>query len=215
MHAAPDLAVVVVCTLACDTAAAINAAWNAGVGAVALHQYDDIVLAVRRALRKARFNAASRSVMTELAAHTSARGRRIIRCCLRCAHRRATVSLIASALGVCRRTLERQCRGAGLPLPEELIGWCRLLMVEKTSRGRHGTLERVSKGFGFQGAADMRTKLKRRTGLTLRQVRDLGGLTELFKQPVLLQPHALELERLRVLPLNVERVGPSVEQLAP
>lgn len=94
---------------------------------------------------------------------------------------------MASALGMCRRTLERQCRGAGLPQPEQLIGWCRLLMVEEITRARHGMLERVSKGFGFQGAADMRTKLKRRTGFTLRQVRDVGGLTELFKERVLLQ----------------------------
>lgn len=76
-------------------------------------------------------------------------------------------------------------------------------------------LERVSTCFGFQCAADLRTKLKRRTGLTLRQVRSLGGLTELFKLRVLLQRPAPELERLRVVPLDVEPVGGSVEQFAP
>lgn len=75
-------------------------------------------------------------------------------------------------------------------------------------------LERVSKGFGFQGAADMRTKLKRRTGLTLRKVRDVGGLTELFKERVLLQPRTAELERLRVTTLHVDTVGGSAEQVA-
>lgn len=76
-------------------------------------------------------------------------------------------------------------------------------------------LERVSKVFGFQGAADMRTKLKRRTGLTLQQVRDLGGLTELFKERVLLQRHTPELNLVRLIPLDVEGVGGSVEQFAP
>lgn len=207
---------VVVCTVRPNTTAgAIKAAWNAGVSAVALHPHDDVLLAVRRSLRDAMLNVASRSAMTKLAPHASAPGRRIVRCCLRRAHRGATVSLIASALGMSRRTLERQCRRAVLPLPEELIGWCRLLMVEEITRGQHGMLERVSKVFGFQGAADMRTKLKRRTGLTLHQVRDLGGLTELFKERVLLQRRTPELDRLRVIPLDVETVGGSVEQFAP
>lgn len=214
VHAAPDLAVVVVCTLRCETALAITAAGNAGVGAVTLHQHDNIVLAVRRALRTARFNAAIRRTMTELAPHLSATGHRILRCCLYHAQPGATVSRIASALGMCRRTLERQCHGAGLPLPEELIGWCRLVMVEETTRGRYGTLERVCKRVGFQGAADMRTKLKRRTGLTLQQARESGGLTKLFKERFLLQRRAPELDRLRVIPLDVEVVDEPVEQFA-
>ena len=87
-------------------------------------------------------------------------------------------------------------------------------MVEETTRGRHGTLERMSKRVGFQGAADMRTKLKRRTGLTLQQARESGGLTELFKERVLLQRRAPELDLLRAISLNVETVDRPVEQFA-
>jgi len=122
---------------------------------------------------------------------------------------------MATALGVCRRTLERQCRAAGLPLPEELIAWCRLLMVVEITEGRRGTLDVVSKRFGFQGAADVRTKLKRRTGLTLRQVRELGGLTELFRERVLLQRRTLGLQRPSVVPLDVEMPDRSLKQFSP
>ena len=214
VDAAPDHPVIVVCTLGRYTAAAIIAASHAGVRTVVLHPYDNIALAVRRSLRNVNLIASSRRAMAHLGPHMSASARRIVRHCLRRAHRGPTVSSIASALGVCRRTLERQCRAAGLPLPEELIAWCRLIMVLEIAKGRRGTLDQVSKRFGFQGAADVRTKLKRRTGMTLRQVRELGGLTDLFKERLLLQRRVLELELPRRTPLDVE-AGGSVKQLAP
>jgi hypothetical protein len=214
VRTAPDLPVIVVCTLSRYTSAAIVAASHIGVRNVALHPYDDIALVARRAIRNARLESVRRRALT-LLAPLIASGLRIVRHCLRRAHRGSLVSHMASALGVCRRTLERQCRAAGLPLPEELIAWSRLLMVLEVSKGRHGALERVSKRFGFQGAADMRTKLKRHTGLTLRQVEELGGLTDLLKEHVLLQRRTLGLEEPRGLSVDVETAGLSLKQFFP
>lgn len=88
-------------------------------------------------------------------------------------------------------------------------------MVLEISKGRRGSLDHVSQRFGFQGAADMRTKLKRRTGLSLRQVQELGGLTSLFTDHVLLQRRSLGLDESRALPLDVETAGWSLKQLSP
>jgi len=66
-------------------------------------------------------------------------------------------------------------------------------MVMEFTRSGYGGVDELSKRFGFQGAADMRTKLKRRTGLTVQRARTTGGLAELFLRRV-------AAERTAVLP---------------
>jgi AraC-like DNA-binding protein len=173
VEAMPDVRLLVVCTPGRYTMAAARAAWRAGVQTVALHPYNDITLAVRRAFGRRRFDRAERRLLTPLTSVLSERACRIIRCCLRRAYRQPTVERLANVLRISGRTFERRCREEGLPLPEELITRCRLLMAVEIARSSHASLDRTSKRFGFHGAADLRTKLKRHTGLTVRQARVL------------------------------------------
>ena len=210
VRGAMGIHLVVVCQLGKHAGAAITAALRAGAEVAVLYPYEDVAAPVRRALGGYEVNATVGRLQVQMRDRLSAKGERIVFCCMRLAHRQPTVELVAETLGICRRTLERQCRASELPLPENLIGWCRLMMVMELSRSGHGSVDDLSKRFGFQGAADMRTKLKRRTGLTVRGVRMRGGLAELFLQHISAQRGVTASSDQRRLHLDdgLERAAP-------
>lgn len=104
----------------------------------------------------------------------------LIRRCLPHVRQPISVQHLASELGMSRRTLGRHCISAQLPQPEELIASCRLMLVWHRVRMAGESLEDVALEYGFAGASDVRTRIKRHTGLTLDQIRSRGGLALVF-----------------------------------
>jgi AraC-like DNA-binding protein len=86
----------------------------------------------------------------------------------------ATVPTLARAALCSPRTLRRTLRGAGLPPPEELLAWRRLLHAARLlDDGR--SADGVARALDFSSGSALRKSLKRHTGLRPRELGRLGG----------------------------------------
>lgn len=148
---------------------------NAGVSALIVSGVDDVGVALRGALASAQDDATARRAMTELAAVVPEPARVVVEYCLAHARQGPTVADVARALGMHRKTLCARLVRAGLPSPQGVIGWCRLLhaahMMEDVSR----PLEHIALQLNFSSAASLRNMLARYTGLRPQEVRQGGG----------------------------------------
>jgi AraC-like DNA-binding protein len=90
----------------------------------------------------------------------------------------ATVSELARAALCSPRTLRRTLRRAGLPTPEELLAWRRLLHAARLlDDGR--SADGVARTLGFSSGSALRKSLRRHTGLRPRELCRQGGFTAL------------------------------------
>lgn len=148
---------------------------NAGVSALIVRGMDDEGIALRDALVSAQDDATARRAMAELAAVVPEPARVVVEYCLTHARQAPTVADVARALGMHRKTLCARLVRAGLPSPQGVIGWCRLLhaahMMEDVSR----PLEHIALQLEFSSAASLRNMLHRYTGLRPNEVRQNGG----------------------------------------
>ena len=90
----------------------------------------------------------------------------------------ATVCELARAALCSPRTLRRTLRGAGLPTPEELLAWRRLLHAARLlDDGR--SADGVARTLGFSSGSALRKCLRRYTGLRPRELCRQGGFAAL------------------------------------
>lgn len=148
---------------------------NAGVSALIVRGMDDVGVALRGALTSAQDDATARRAMAGLAGVVPPLARVVVEYCLANARQAPTVADVARALGMHRKTLAARLARSGLPSPQGLIGWCRLLhaahMMEDVSR----PLEHIALQLNFSSAASLRNMLARYTGLRPAEVRQNGG----------------------------------------
>ncbi|HEU0012814.1 MAG TPA: helix-turn-helix domain-containing protein [Longimicrobium sp.] len=86
----------------------------------------------------------------------------------------ATVPELARAALCSPRTLRRALRGAGLPPPEELLAWRRLLHAARLlDDGR--SADSVARALDYSTGSALRKSLKRHTGLRPGELRRQGG----------------------------------------
>ncbi|MFL5574366.1 MAG: helix-turn-helix domain-containing protein [Gemmatimonadaceae bacterium] len=152
------------------------AAVQAGANGIILEGVEDAGVALLDALDHAEDECVARLVMAELWSLLPDEARPVVEFCLTQARRPLAVDEVAAALGMCRRTLGRRLRRAGLPSPLAVIGWCRLLVAARVMEERGRTLEQVALRLQFPGAASLRNMLARYTALRPREVRENGGL---------------------------------------
>ena len=86
----------------------------------------------------------------------------------------ATVEAIAERIGVHRQTLALWCRSANHFHPEELLVWCRLLLVSALLETTGYSLQAMATTLGFPSVVALRNQLKRYTGLRAMEIRDAG-----------------------------------------
>lgn len=85
-----------------------------------------------------------------------------------------TVARLARAARCSERTLRRTLRGAGLPAPEELLAWRRLLHAGRLLEdGR--SADSVARALDWSSGSALRKSLKRLTGLRPGELRGQGG----------------------------------------
>jgi AraC-like DNA-binding protein len=87
---------------------------------------------------------------------------------------KGSIALIAQHLNVHRQTPNTWCKKERYLRPEELLVWCRLLLVaamlELTSR----TLDSIAIELDYASATSLRNQLKNYTGMTATQIRGTG-----------------------------------------
>jgi len=86
-----------------------------------------------------------------------------------------TVPELARAAGCSPRTLRRTVQAAGLPTPEQLLAWRRLLHAARLLEdGR--SADSVARSLEFSSGSALRKSLKQVTGLRPRELPTRGGL---------------------------------------
>ncbi|HJU89725.1 MAG TPA: helix-turn-helix domain-containing protein [Gemmatimonadaceae bacterium] len=164
---------------------------RAGVHELVIRGFDDLGLAMRAALARAREQAAAAFVMRELESEIPPAMRPLIRHCLERGAQTQTVAGLARTLGVHRKTLVNRSRDAGFPTPSLLIGWCRLLLAARLLEDPARSIEHVALALDFPSATALRNMLRRYAGLSPSEVRERGGLRCVLEtlRHVLRDPH--------------------------
>jgi AraC-like DNA-binding protein len=87
----------------------------------------------------------------------------------------ASVSAVAAALGLHRKTLVNRCAQAHVPPPQELLAWCRLALVGHLLATTRRTIQAIALDLEFASDTALRNMFKRYTGLRASEVRARGG----------------------------------------
>lgn len=171
----PHMPVIAYCTVAQIAAADLLALAQADVSALVVQGIDDAGALLESALEDAGDRALARRAWASVRDDVPAAARPVVELCLASARQAPTVADVARALGVHRKTLGDRLARAGLPTPQAILGWCRLLLAARLMEDPHRPLERIALDLRFPGAASLRNMLRRYTGLSPREVRERGG----------------------------------------
>lgn len=172
----PAAPVLAYCSPAATASGDILAMARAGVSGLLLRGYDDVGTALRSALATASDECAARLVLRVLTPALPSPARVVVEHCLLHGREPLTVTGVAHALGVNRKTLVLRMAAAKLPQPRALIAWARLCLVAHALDQGSLTIERAAMDFGYPSAPALRNLCKRLTGLRLGEVRENGGL---------------------------------------
>lgn len=173
---APGVAIVAYCRPAAPEAGEIRALATAGVHEFLFVGTDDGPGVIRAVLDTARRESAAETVFAALRPLLPPRMRDFADCCLANPTEARTVAGVARLLGVHRKTLFNRCAQEGLPPPQELIAWCRLMLVAHLMTHTMRTIEGIAVDLEFASASALRNMMRRYTGLTATEVRDRGGV---------------------------------------
>lgn len=171
----PLTAVIAYSSMHQATAQEILAAAHAGANGLVIRGFDDIGVALRSAISAGEDDAFARRAIAGLEDLVTPATRAILEYCLVNARHAPSVTSLATALGLHRKTLMNRLSGAGLPAPYALIGWCRLLLAARLLEDGGRPIERIAMTLGFPSAPSLRNMMRRYTGLQIREVRDAGG----------------------------------------
>ena len=98
----------------------------------------------------------------------------VLKPAIRLAHSQITLQRFAAAAGMHERSLRKYCEHHGLPSPQWIIGWARLLMAAYYLEEPGRTIQQVSELLDFHSPAAFGNANRRYTGLTLSQLRQTG-----------------------------------------
>ncbi|HEX6038079.1 helix-turn-helix transcriptional regulator [Longimicrobium sp.] len=87
-----------------------------------------------------------------------------------------TVCELARRAGCSARTLRRTLSAAGLPSPEQLLAWRRLLHAARLLEDAERSVESVARALEFSSGAALRRSLRALTGLRPTELAAQGGL---------------------------------------
>jgi AraC-like DNA-binding protein len=158
---------------------------RAGASELVRSGFDDVGVVLRAALTSAHVSCTAHLVRREVAQLIPARVSDIVDFCLDHGGHSLNVAQLAHALGIDRRTIVRRLTEAHLPGPQELIGWCRILLAARLLDDPARSIEHIAFALDFPSAGAMRNMVQRYTGLRVHEVRENGGfrcVIHLFKK---------------------------------
>lgn len=133
-------------------------------------------------------------LLREAAPDMSTRQLGLVRMFLRHTHDCGTMEQLSERVGMSTRTLERRTRELGLPRPAQLLGIGHLYTGATLMAYDGASVEAAARASGFSSAAAFRRALRRTTGFSPRQVREIaqdGRLTSTFAR--LIRPQTPQL----------------------
>ena len=172
----PSVPVVAYCALAPDTSRDILALARVGVNDLILRGVSDVGVALRSAIVSAQDHCGAKHIIEALAPMIPPSIVPFMGYCLEHARHALSVSEVATALGVHRKTLVDRLAAASLPTPSAMIAWCRLLLAARLLEDPGRSVEQVALLLDFPSGASLRNMLKRYTGLRPGEIRENGGV---------------------------------------
>jgi AraC-like DNA-binding protein len=130
---------------------------------------------VLEALQQAEDEVTARRAWAAVAAEVPEPARVVVEYCLRHGRKALTVDDLARALGMHRKTLWGRLGRAGLPSPERVINWARLLHAAQRLETTDTPLSRVAAEYEYGTPGALRNMLQRYANLTPAVVKRPGG----------------------------------------
>ncbi|HTD50094.1 MAG TPA: helix-turn-helix domain-containing protein [Acidimicrobiia bacterium] len=196
----PRTVILAYCAVSTKVAPLLVTAGHAGIDGVLLRGYDDPRDAIRLRLAQDSVDVFTRGVIARMALPDGPAWSVLAHCVRRAARTVLTVEQLADECGVNRKTLGNWLRSAGLPAPEQLIGWSRLLVAAALLEAPDRSIVAVAAQVGFSSEAAFRGMLARYTKLRPRDLRQRDGFARLMAM----------LENAGVSPLSTSRSPLSV-----
>ncbi|MES2522624.1 MAG: AraC family transcriptional regulator [Gemmatimonadota bacterium] len=121
----------------------------------------------------------------------------LLKTALRVGEAPLTARELANAAGVPERSLRKLCEDAGIPSPQWVIGWARLLIAAHYLEERGRTIQQVAELLAYPSSCALRNQLRRYTGQSPRRLRTEGVTRALC--------HALERSAALTAELAIQR----------
>jgi methylphosphotriester-DNA--protein-cysteine methyltransferase len=173
----PRTAIIAYLNAGADRSRDIRALAAAGVHQFLFAGIDDSRVTLRAIVNAARLQWAADWVMRQLARLVPAKLHPLIEMALAHPETITSVSALADAMGVRRRTLFNWCVRSSYLSPEELLVWARLALVGYYLETTGCTVEAIALELGFPSDTALRNTIKRYTGDRATELRTAGGLS--------------------------------------
>ena len=165
---------------------------NAGIDELIQENIDDAGVALRAAYAGSTESCAARAVRRALEGCVSQELRAMVDYCLQFPRDDHTVSGLARAVGVDRKTLLNYCGRTGFPPPSALAMWCRLFLSAKLLELTGAPVDQIVLQLNFASPSAFRNACRRYTGEKPSSWRTSGALervVEHFKRTANITPH--------------------------
>jgi AraC-like DNA-binding protein len=175
---------------------------HAGVHTVVFADLDHAATSVRHLVEEATHACAGQQLLKRLSPLVAPDVHHVLLFALHYPERCPRVGALARGLGVHRRTLVNLCHRSGLPAPEILLTWCRVMVAAYLLITTRITVEQIANSLDFPSANAMRNLFNRRMGATPLEVRaewDVERIIARFRGDLALgtQEVAREIRRAR------------------
>lgn len=144
---------------------------QSGVHTVVFADLDHAAASVRHLVDEATHACAGQQLLRRLSPLVGAEVHHVLLFALHYPERCPRVGALARGLGVHRRTLVNLCQRNGLPAPEILLTWCRVMVAAYLLITTRLTVEQLANSLDFPSGNAMRNLFARRLGATPLEVR--------------------------------------------
>ena len=175
----PALPIAVYCPLSAKAVREVVALTRAGADEVILQDVDEGSSELWSRLLVSVSRRAAAQALAHLRPFIASEIEPIVSYCLERADERLTVEGVAATFSIHRKTLVNRFAAAGLPSPNQLISWCRLLLAARFLEDPGRSVEQVALTLGFGSGPALRNMIRRHTQLRPSELRALGGWTYL------------------------------------
>jgi AraC-like DNA-binding protein len=176
-EARPRTAIIAYLAAGAEPSRDIRALAAAGVHQFVFSGIDDGRMALRAIVSAARRQCGADWVMRRLAPIVPAKLHPLVEMALAHPETITTVTALADAMGVRRRTLFNWCVRSTFLSPEELLVWARLALVGDYLETTGCTVEAIALELSFPSDTALRNAIKRYTGRRATELRQAGGLS--------------------------------------
>ncbi|MBX6331637.1 MAG: helix-turn-helix transcriptional regulator [Gemmatimonadaceae bacterium] len=169
---------------AADVRIAAHLACRGVVSGVVVRRVDPLAVAIREFLHRVTTSHDELEVLRVLAAYIPPTLGRFFVACANASGGPASIEDIARTAGLSLRTIEWHLQLHGLPTPQRVFGWCRVLRVARRLARSEASVKQVAAEFGYPSAIALARHLKRQTGLTPKAVRGVAGYRRVAQRAI-------------------------------